>query len=528
VKNNLKQFFSSFVIFSNAFLIFFVSLLFIYNENANQLNVIEIVRPLLSGLFLLLFLGVLIFIIFRSKQKTAALLFVLCLVFILYGHVLNLLNASPLLSLAKHRVLSPIALILIVFFILEIRKQEDKVVEGNNKIITLVLIFLFIYNFSIFLNGYFLSQIRFEPRKSGLIISHVPPLSNTQLPDIYWIILDGYERKDVLLDKLNFDNSDFYEKLEDRGFVIPNCTMSNYSLTALSLSTAINMDYIENLTLKPLTKKGKLEYKVFFDLLSNSEMKRLLSIYGYKTVAFDTGYKFTRLTNVDYFISLDDKSLIYGIFHPVLSNFEEMYLETTIIQIVFDAPIPVQHAFQKVLIDSSKDKYDLLQNGFNKLEEVPMINGRKFVFAHLLPTHSPFVQSPTNDYVLYGDSDEGYLNSIIATNSRIIEIIDSIIQNSPNPPVIIIQGDHGMNSQNTKILNAYYLPGINSEMIPKDISPVNSFRLVLNSYFGFKLPLLDNVSYFSSDLTDQDNLTIISPSCDDKLSVEKSEDIIRK
>jgi hypothetical protein len=51
-------------------------------------------------------------------------------------------------------------------------------------------------------------------------------------------------------------------------------------------------------------------------------------------------------------------------------------------------------------------------------------------------------------------------------------------------------------SDQFKILNAYYLPGYNDLLYPT-ISPVNTFRLVLDAYLGAKYPLLDDISYYS-------------------------------
>jgi hypothetical protein len=68
------------------------------------------------------------------------------------------------------------------------------------------------------------------------------------------------------------------------------------------------------------------------------------------------------------------------------------------------------------------------------------------------------------------------------------------------PPVIIIQGDHGPwlqpRAKRFWILNAYYLPGHMDNLYP-DLSPVNTFRLVFNAYFGGKYDMLADVSYFS-------------------------------
>jgi hypothetical protein len=74
----------------------------------------------------------------------------------------------------------------------------------------------------------------------------------------------------------------------------------------------------------------------------------------------------------------------------------------------------------------------------------------------------------------------------------------------------VIQGDHGPGSrldwevpersdlrERMGILNAYYAPLAERALYPS-ITPVNSFRVVLNQYFGFDLPLLPDRSYLSS------------------------------
>ena len=75
-----------------------------------------------------------------------------------------------------------------------------------------------------------------------------------------------------------------------------------------------------------------------------------------------------------------------------------------------------------------------------------------------------------------------------------------VILNHPGPkPVIIIQGDHGPNvSRRTAVLNAYYLPvDVQTHLYP-NITPVNSFRLIMDYMFGMELGLLQDASYNSS------------------------------
>jgi len=47
-------------------------------------------------------------------------------------------------------------------------------------------------------------------------------------------------------------------------------------------------------------------------------------------------------------------------------------------------------------------------------------------------------------------------------------------------------------------LIAYYFPNNGAGVLYPTITPVNTFRLVLNTYFGQDLTLLPDVSYYSA------------------------------
>jgi hypothetical protein len=162
---------------------------------------------------------------------------------------------------------------------------------------------------------------------------------------------------------------------------------------------------------------------------------------------------------------------------------------------------------------------------FISLEDVSSISGPKFVFAHVTAPHPPFVYdkdgSPLNPPVnfnmndageFYGSDSEyrdGYVGQVEYINSRLQPVLDEILKQSRTPPIIIIQADHGSamladfdSADNTCIQErfspfaAYYLPGVEPDAIPSDLTNVNLFRIVLNHYFRTGLPVLENRQYY--------------------------------
>jgi hypothetical protein len=73
---------------------------------------------------------------------------------------------------------------------------------------------------------------------------------------------------------------------------------------------------------------------------------------------------------------------------------------------------------------------------------------------------------------------------------------------------VILQGDHGPLDHpekdiktrfrnRTRILNAYLLPAGGAARLYDSISPVNTFRVILNHFFGTDYPLLEDRTFYS-------------------------------
>src|SRR5690606_24695373 len=87
---------------------------------------------------------------------------------------------------------------------------------------------------------------------------------------------------------------------------------------------------------------------------------------------------------------------------------------------------------------------------FSSIDEISKISKRKFVFSHILLPHPPYVYNKDGSIPSYpGDlttgppESEKYINQLLFTNSQIEKMIDTILENSETPPVIILQADEG-------------------------------------------------------------------------------------
>ena len=140
-----------------------------------------------------------------------------------------------------------------------------------------------------------------------------------------------------------------------------------------------------------------------------------------------------------------------------------------------------------------------------ELETIPAMDEATFTFAHFLKPHEPIRFDRDGNVIDYNAalSDEEYyfFEQLHFINTRILEMVDRILEESSVPPIIILQADHGSTlgygkdkddqGINLEILNAFYLPGYDSDQLYPAITPVNSFRVVFNLVFGTEYPLLE-------------------------------------
>lgn len=332
--------------------------------------------------------------------------------------------------------------------------------------------------------------------------------SSTSPPDIYYIVLDGYARSDLLQDIYSYDNSEFLNFLRAQGFYVAERSVSNYAQTALSQASTLNFDYLDDLAQS--IPSGSTNRLPLGSLIESNRVFQLLRQRGYRIVTFSSGYLFT-----------DVKANVER--HEPPGNLGALPLE-----LLRMTPLPAVSSVlaSYSLLDMQRDHilYTLQHLPERATGETPA-----FVYAHILAPHPPFVFGAAGEPLeadeaarlddgnlfisRYGREKylEGYRAQTAYISNRVRQLVQQILAQARRPTIIVIQADHGpgsrldwANSANTdfrerfSILNAYYFPDQAYGELYPEISPVNTFRVILKNYFGIALPVLEDRSYFST------------------------------
>ena len=472
-----------------------------------------VVAGLLFGMFSL---------ILRNSRKAGLFVTLLMLLFFSYGHVYGILKENPIfgVTLGRHSIM--ISLWLVIFavgavLILRARRDLLKLSEALNVVAVIAVLFPLVQ-----IASYGFQSSRALPKSPGVqndnelplpaeLTNLKPPGENA--PDIYFIILDGYGRDDTLKQYFNYDNSAFLHSLEGMHFYVARCSQSNYSETQLSLASSLNMNYLPALGVDEEQGDDQMPLN---HLIDTNFTRRVLTSLGYKTVSVKSGFSPTEWVNADYYLSASSNPGKANYFGGI-NSFKSLVMRTSGGLILYSITNRLPDTMKSFLDAAYNEHRDTILYALNALEKIPSLPGHKFVFVHILAPHEPFVFGPDGGYVgrkipftLNHDLEtqdpkvyvEGYRGQVIYLNKRVIPILQKVIANSPVPPVIIIEGDHGplsrISSENARLTNliALYMPEGGDKNLYPTITSVNTFRILFNTYFGAKLSLLDNASYF--------------------------------
>ena len=502
----------------HSLLIAFLAVLGLWLVNIDQVKFHTVWSSLVYALIVFAITFSTSFAITRHLLKAGFLCSLVLLLFFTYGHVEQLLKGFSISGFLIGRqryilVFWGLIFLLGIYFIF----RRKKVPVTLNRYLNLwmgIILLLILVQVGVYEIKVKKAELVLQEQMANMLIQQNSTALTDEQPDIYYILIDGYSRTDVLRGTYDVDNSDFLDQLRELGFVIPNCTQSNYTNTLYSMTATLNMNYLDSMGI-PLDENADEAYTYKFgDLVKHSLVRKELQSMGYKIVTFNNIFSPIDVKDSDYYFDVRQHLSSYNALDSV--NFKKLFLSTTLVRIALSAESVNPQIFTKLpdwlraVIEpgagvSNSDTYLQYQQNLyslNMLEEIATtIPEKHFVYAHLFITHPPFVFTTNGD--MRTDSSEtpdAFRDQVIFADKKLLEVVQSILQNSDTPPIIIIQGDHsyGWNEDRNKILNAYYLPGGGSSMIYDTITPVNSFRVIFEYYFEKDYPMLSDISYYSS------------------------------
>ena len=325
-------------------------------------------------------------------------------------------------------------------------------------------------------------------------LENITPFANKKegLPDIYYIILDGHARDDVLTELFDYKDHFLTDYLKSKGFYIAEKSQTNYLFSFGSISSALNYNYLDNLISD--FDINNVDSAVWYKLIQNSQTAQKLKSFGYSYYTFRS--EFGPLQKNPYADIHFGRRIIFN-------QFELTFINRSILKYALN-----------LFFDFTKSHRASVLFAFEKLKDISSDPKPTFTYAHIVSPHSPFIFDAKGNYIGRGQElsfvenplTEGktieeyralYVNQLIFIDKKAIDTIDAILNNSPIPPIIILQSDHGPPTEyqlqhnltdtalkeRSGILNAYYLPNCRGKPY-STITPINTFRLLFNVCFG--------------------------------------------
>jgi hypothetical protein len=275
------------------------------------------------------------------------------------------------------------------------------------------------------------------------------------------------------------------------------------------MASLLNWEYLDSLAIAMGPRS--LDFAPLFATAENNRAMAFLKGLGYQIVYFPNHYPpFQSNRNAD--LQLPDP-------RAISIEFQDVWRATTLLEPLINIVCKVRNCDRDPWPRPAASQLDWRFAQLGKLAS----SQPRFVLAHLLVPHEPYVyradcsHSPLRDF--WPDSELRrplYLAQITCVNRKVLEVVDEILKNSPTPPIILIQSDHGDGTfpkeplpfrdaapdlvrTRFDVLAAYYVPGAPDTLFYDGISPVNLLPRVFNQIFGTHFPHLPDRSYWVVD-----------------------------
>lgn len=440
------------------------------------------------------------YFLLRDNKKAALYAAIILIIFYFFCDIKDWLHTEhPGLLISTYTFLLPVVAIILLSAYLGIKKSKGS--SANVFLFMNCIFFLFIVSDIIPL-------ITAGSTKKNDLGDHSKELYKTYIPckdcikpDIYYLIADAFTSSEVLQNEFNYDNRLLDSFFKKNGFFLIPHSKSNYNLTPFSIASCFNLNYLAGLDYsKDFYIK---EYLPGVSSVYSSELIPILKKEGYQIINHSTFNINGHPASIKPFDIYDIYSLYqrHNIFKKINTDIGWLIKQTLNIHVPYqDDP---EYVKQKD-IHFEKTFNALLRTSISPSEQP------RFIYGHLVLPHLPSAFDslgnrikPASNSSTKKSPKERYIEVVILTRKKLMQIIRSIILNSKRPALIIVQGDHGFRFPDKEKqelefanLSAMYFYNKDYRLLHDSLSNVNTFRIVLNTFFKKNYPLLKDTSYY--------------------------------
>jgi hypothetical protein len=433
-------------------------------------------------------------LLIRDWRKASLAALYLMVVFYYLGPLKEYLNSLFPKSLwQSYSLLLPFALVLFIFLTLRLRRRSSKFAR------TFLFLNTALFLFIIADIGTITFRAWQEKHKSSVSANLFAGVADTAAcPDIYYLIFDSYTSSPALKEYFGFDNTAIDAALIQRGFTLFPDSRSNYNLTPFSVGSTFHLDYLTGVdtTVRYTMDKylpGVLH--VYNNPLVPSLEKLGYSIFNHSL--FDIRSHPSTVPSFDVW----ELNLIYQQ-HNLLKKIQR--------DIGWLLPAWLQPKQSDVEVyAANRDRHDSIALSHIIQSARLRLNNPRFVYGHLFIPHGPYTFDangdkikPVNNLPLQNRM-KGYTGQVQHVNRLMLQVTDAILEAATRPTVIIIQGDHGFrfydpDKKQLEFFNfqAIYLGKNKTVPAIRNMTNVNTFRLIGNLFFGTQLPILEGRTHF--------------------------------
>jgi hypothetical protein len=468
-------------------------------ENFGFILIADYLPLVLFYTVLAIIIYLLFYLLYRKPIKAGIITFIILGFFFFYGFLQDFLKLHfPAIN--RYTILLPLFLILLIILIILLKKSRSSFIKLNLFLNCLLLIYT-VYD----LSGIIIKTI--NPPTDKFSIHALSRDENYSIckdckkPDIYFLLFDEYASSLCLKNDFGYDNNQLDTFLTNKQFRIQKASSGNYNFTPFSISSILNMSYINGINAEYITSD---DYARCNKLIRENELTNYLSLSGYDIVnysIFDITGNPSPL-NQDFLPLkaklITDRTLWGRIKKDILWN-------------IFYGKFEIKWFSENgeyVYDRNNKKIIDLV-----KEESSRKSNSPRFIYAHYSMPHPPYYYDQNGKAVekaklghAYDNDKTLYLGYVGYTNIKIQEIVNTILKNSNGEAVILVMGDHGYRNDKSmpqhvflQNQNAVYLPDKNYTAFYDSITGVNQFRVVINTLFNQKIPLLKDSTVFLKD-----------------------------